>query len=42
MDAAKRYRVDAEKLLKAVAEELVAKREKKTKGKAKTRSKTVA
>jgi hypothetical protein len=42
MDAAKRYRVDAEKLQKAVAGELVAKREKKTKGKAKTRSKTAA
>jgi hypothetical protein len=42
MDAAKRYRVDAEKLQKAVAEELVAKREKKTKRKAKTRSQTAA
>ena len=42
MDAAKRYRVDAEKLQKAVAEEMVAKRDKKTKGKAKTRSKTAA
>jgi ParB family chromosome partitioning protein len=31
MDAAKRYRVDTEKLQKAVAEELAAKREKKTK-----------
>ena len=30
MDAAKRYRVDAEKLQKAVAEELAAKRDKKT------------
>jgi hypothetical protein len=40
MDAAKRYRVDTEKLQKAVAEELPAKREKQTKGKAKTRSKT--
>ena len=42
MDAAKRYRVDTEKLQKAVAEELSAKREKKTKAKAKqkTRSKS--
>jgi hypothetical protein len=31
MDAAKRYRVDTEKLQKAVAEELAAKRDKKTK-----------
>ena len=30
MDAAKRYRVDTEKLQKAVAEELAAKRDKKT------------
>jgi hypothetical protein len=30
MDAAKRYRVDAEKLQKAVAKEFAAKREKKT------------
>ena len=30
MDAAKRYRVDAEKLQKAVAKEFVAKRDKKT------------
>ena len=42
MDAAKRYRVDAEKLQKAVAEELVTKRERKTKGQAKTRGKTAA
>jgi len=42
MDAAKRYRVDAEKLQKAVAKEFAAKREKKTKGKAKARSKTAA
>ena len=42
MDAAKRYRVDTEKLQKAVAGELAAKREKKTKGKAKMRSKTAA
>ena len=34
MDAAKRYRIDTEKLQKAVAEELVAKRDKKTKAKA--------
>jgi hypothetical protein len=39
MDVAKRYRVDSEKLQKAVADELVAKREKKTKPKAKTGSK---
>jgi len=31
MEAAKRYRVDAEKLQKAVAEELTVKREKSTK-----------
>ena len=31
MDAAKRYRVDTEKLQKAVAAELAAKRDKKTK-----------
>ena len=30
MDAAKRYRVDAEKLQKAVAKEFAAKRDKKT------------
>jgi len=30
MDAAKRYRVDTEKLQKAVAEEFAAKRDKKT------------
>jgi hypothetical protein len=30
MDAAKRYRVDAEKLQKAVANEFAAKRDKKT------------
>jgi ParB family chromosome partitioning protein len=35
MDAAKRYRVDIEKLQKAVAAELSAKRDKKTKAKAK-------
>ena len=35
MDTAKRYRVDAEKLQKAVAEELAAKRHKKTKVRAK-------
>jgi ParB family chromosome partitioning protein len=38
MDAAKRYRVDAEKLQKAVAEELAAKRDKKTKAKAKPKN----
>jgi hypothetical protein len=36
MDAAKRYRVDSEKLQKTVAKELAAKREKKT-NKPKTR-----
>jgi ParB family chromosome partitioning protein len=38
MDAAKRYRVDTEKLQKAVAEELAAKRDKKTKPKAKPKN----
>jgi ParB family chromosome partitioning protein len=38
MDAAKRYRVDAEKLQKAVAVELSAKRDKKTKDKAKPKT----
>jgi ParB family chromosome partitioning protein len=43
MDAAKRYRVDTEKLQKAVAVELTAKRDKKTKAKAKAKDrKTVA
>jgi hypothetical protein len=43
MDAAKRYRVDAEKLQKAVAGELAAKREKKTKTKIKPKARrTVA
>jgi len=42
MDAAKRYRVEAEKIQKAVAKEFAAKREKKTKIKAKAQSKTVA
>jgi ParB family chromosome partitioning protein len=42
MDAAKRYRVDAEKLQKAVAEELAAKQDKKTKGKAQPKSHTTA
>jgi ParB family chromosome partitioning protein len=37
-DAAKRYRVDTEKLQKAVAVELATKQEKKTKGKAKPKS----
>jgi hypothetical protein len=42
-DAAKRYRVDTEKLQKAVAEELAAKREKKTKTKIKPKARrTVA
>ena len=42
MDAAKRYRVDAEKLQKAVAEELAAKRDKKTKTKAKPKDQKTA
>jgi hypothetical protein len=42
MDAAKRYRVDAEKLQKAVAEELAAKQDKKTKAKAKPRNRKTA
>jgi ParB family chromosome partitioning protein len=42
MDAAKRYRVDTEKLQKAVAEELAAKREKKTKAGAKLRNRKTA
>jgi ParB family chromosome partitioning protein len=42
MDAAKRYRVDAEKLQKTVAEELAAKREKKTKAGAKPKSRKMA
>jgi ParB family chromosome partitioning protein len=40
MDAAKRYRVDAEKAQKAVAEELAAKRAKMSEPKAKARGKT--
>ena len=42
MEAAKRYRVDAEKLQKAVAEELAAKRDKKAKAKAKPKSRKTA
>jgi hypothetical protein len=42
MDAAKRYRVDAEKLQKAVAEELAAKRDKKTKATAKPKGRKKA
>jgi hypothetical protein len=38
MDAAKRYRVDTGKLQKVVVEELAAKRDKKTKAKAKPKS----
>jgi ParB family chromosome partitioning protein len=38
MEAAKRYRVDAEKLEETVAEELAAKRDKKTKAKAKPKA----
>ena len=41
-DAAKRYRVDTEKLQKAVAEEFVAKRDKKTKAKAKPKNRKTA
>jgi ParB family chromosome partitioning protein len=42
MDTAKRYRVDAEKVQKAVAKELAAKREKKTRAKPKGRNKPAA
>jgi ParB family chromosome partitioning protein len=42
MDAAKRYRVDTEKLQKAVAEELAAKRNKKTKATAKPNGRKTA
>jgi len=42
MDAAKRYRVDTEKVQKAVAEELVAKRDKKTKAKVKPKNRKTA
>jgi len=42
MDAAKRYRVDTEKLQKAVAEELAAKRDKKTKAGAKPKNRKTA
>jgi ParB-like nuclease domain len=42
MDAAKRYRVDTEKLQKAVAEELAAKRDKKTKATAKPKGRKTA
>jgi ParB family chromosome partitioning protein len=42
MDAAKRYRVDTEKLQKAVAEELTAIREKKTKAGAKPKTRKTA
>src|SRR5580658_1254060 len=42
MDAAKRYRVDAEKLQKAVAEEFAAKREKKTKAGVQPKSRKTA
>ena len=41
MDAAKRYRVDTEKLQKAVGRELADKRDKKTRAKPKARKKTV-
>jgi hypothetical protein len=42
MDTAKRYRVDTEKLQKAVAEELAAKREKKTRAGAKPKARKTA
>jgi hypothetical protein len=42
MDAAKRYRVYTEKLQKAVAEELAAKRDKKTKATAKAKGRKTA
>ena len=42
MDAAKRYRVDAEKLQKAVAEEFAAKRDRKTKAKARPKARKTA
>lgn len=42
MDAAKRYRVDSDKLQKDVAEEFAAKRDKKTGVKPKPRNKTAA
>jgi len=42
MDAAKRYRVDAEKIQKTVAEELAAKRQNKTKAKAKPKARKTA
>src|ERR1700684_1781530 len=42
IEAAKRYRVDTEKLQKAVAEELAAKRDKKTKTKAKPKDRKTA
>jgi hypothetical protein len=42
MDAARSYRVDTEKLQKAVAEELAAKQEKKTKAGAKPKTRKTA
>jgi hypothetical protein len=42
MEAAKRYRVDIEKVQKAVADELVAKQYKKTKAKAKPKNRKTA
>lgn len=42
MDAAKRYRVDTEKLQKAVAEELAVKRDKKTKARVKSKNRKTA
>ena len=42
MDAAKRYRVDTEKLQKAVAKEFAEKHEKRTKAKAKPKARKTA
>jgi hypothetical protein len=42
MDAAKRYRVDTERLQKIVAEELATKRDKKTKAKAQPKNRKTA
>jgi len=42
MDAAKRYRVDTEKVQKAVADEFVAKGDRKTKAKGKPKSRKTA
>ena len=42
MDAAKRYRVDTDKLQKAVAQEIAAKRDKKTKARTRPKSSKTA